>query len=251
MKTIHNILMAAVLLISICVPARAQQNTLVSTTLSAAMTAGQTTIALASYTGVNAPSATVPASALYIIDPGQTVGELVKISKVVNSERFITRTPGNNAKAHVSGALVLVATIPSWFQTADPQGSCVTASTYVTPYLNTTNGRQWLCSTLTLTWVPGWGNTSAPGGVTAAVASAAGAIIPSGPFFHITGTAAITGFTLPLGFNSGSFCAINDGVWTWTTAGNILTAGTTTTAGSLNCFRWESVLAKWVPDSLI
>lgn len=251
MKTIQNILMAAVLIVSIAVPARAQQNTLVSTTLSAAMSSTQQTIALASYTGVNAPSATVPASALYIIDPGQNVGELVKISKVVNSQYFISRSGGNNAKSHVSGALVMVATIPAWFQVADPAGSCVTASTYVTPYLNTTNGRQWLCSTLTLTWVPGWGNNSAPGGVTAAVASAAGAIVPSGPYFHITGTAAITGFTLPLGFNSGSFCAVNDSVWTWTTAGNILTAGTSTTAGQLNCFRWETVLAKWVPDSLI
>ncbi len=150
MKTIQNILIAAVLLIT---SASAQQNTLTSTTLSAAMTASQQTIALASYTGVNAPSASVPASALYIVDPGERVGELVKISKVVNSQYFVSRTAGNNAKAHASGAIVWVATIPSYFQSANPQGACVTATAYVTPWINTNTGEQWNCDDQTLTWV--------------------------------------------------------------------------------------------------
>ena len=52
--------------------------------------------------------------------------------------------------------------------------------------VNVANGRQWLFSTVLNAWVPGWNNDN-PKAVTAAVASAAAAITPSGPLFHVTG----------------------------------------------------------------
>lgn len=247
MKTITNIVICGFLAAS---AAFAQLNTIIQTSLSAAVTAQQTVFPVASATGIVAPSTTVAGSALYIVDVGQTKGELASVTGISSTNISVRRTGGGQAKAHASGAMVLIATAPNWFQQVDPSGSCVTAATYVTPYVNVSTGYQWLCSTVTLTWVPGWNNPGAPA-VTTLVASAASAVTPSGPFFHINGTSAITGFNIPVGFNAGRFCAVADTIWTWTAAGNILTAGTTTAAGRLHCFQWDSNAVKWVPDKII
>jgi len=256
MKILKSLPILSLFALSLTV--QAQTNTLVSTTLAADSTRNATSFRVTSTTGMNAPTSGIPASMLYVIDQGETIGQLVQVVSISGTTvRFSPRGSGANGNAHLSGALILVATSPDWFYTANPSGPCdgvasaVNVPYITTPYLNTNTGQQWLCSSLTHTWVPGWGNRTAPGGVTAAVASAAGAIIPSGPLFHITGTAAITGFTLPLGFVAGTFCAINDGVYTWTTAGNIATAGTTTTAGQQTCFTWDSNAAKWYPNRLL
>jgi hypothetical protein len=234
---------------------QAQQNTLTATTLAADSAAGARTFRLTSVTNVNAPSAGVPASLLYVIDQGQRVGQLVQVASVSGlNVTFVPRGSGANGNAHKSGAVVLVAAQPNWFYTSNPTGPCTTASTLVTPYVNTNTGEQWLCSSVIGTWVPGWNNSASPGsgGPTTAVASAAGSIVPSGPFFHITGTAAITGFTIAsmIGFTGGQFCAVADAIWTWTAAGNIAVAGTTTAAGRQFCFRWDSNTSKWYPDKI-
>ncbi|HEY1533771.1 MAG TPA: hypothetical protein VGF76_07120, partial [Polyangiaceae bacterium] len=96
-------------------------------------------------------------------------------------------------------------------------------------------------------WVPGWGNTDSPARVSAAVASAAGLITPSGPLFHITGTAAITGFNVPVGFQSGGFCAIPDGAFTTTNATNIAIASTAV-VNKLLCWTWDDTNSKFVPS---
>lgn len=246
MKTFNIITLAIVSALG-CL---AQQNTMPATTLSASMTAGQTCFNVASATGINAPAQNVPASQLYIIDYGQSMGDLRQVT-TVTSTRICTRIQAGKAPAHSSGAIVLVATSPNWFYSTNPQGTCTTANTLVTPYVNTATGQQWLCSSVTSRWVPGWGNMSAPQDVTAAVASVAGATTLSGPFFHMTGTNAVTGFTLPVGFTGGCVTIVADAIWTWTAAGNILTAGTTTAAGRYNRFCYDSNAAKWVPDKII
>jgi hypothetical protein len=218
----------------------AQQNTLVQTSLSAAITSNQTQFAVASATGINAPTITTPGSVLYVVELGETLGESMPITGLSSTTVTVTRTRG---RAHASGAMVLVATAPNWFYSVDPLGSCTTASTYVTPYLNVTNGRQWLCSTVTGTWVPGFGNTAAPAGATTAVASAAGLVTPSGPLFHITGTAAITGFNIPVGYNGGRICVIPDGIFTTTNANNIALASTAVVSKTL-CFDYDAKATK-------
>lgn len=131
----------------------AQQNTLVTTTLSSAVTAGASKIVVASATGINAPSFAdgLAGSALFILDPGQNIGELVQV-QAVNSTTITVRRAAR-AAAHVSGALVYVATKADWFYSVDPSGSCTLASTYVSPYLNVQNGQRWECSSITGTWV--------------------------------------------------------------------------------------------------
>lgn len=131
-----------------------QQNSIVFTSLSAAINQTQTSFAVASATGINAPSFTngLAGSSLYVVDVGQTTGEQMQVTGLSGTTVSVRRTTGRTT-AHASGAQVLVATIPSWFYTKDPVGSCVTATTTSAPYFNVNTGQEWVCSPITLTWV--------------------------------------------------------------------------------------------------
>lgn len=247
MKNLTRISLLCLALLAVQPPASAQINTVVQTTLSAAVTQTATRFAVASVTGIVAPSFSsgIVGSQLYVVDPGQTKGEVMNVVSISSTTLTVTRT--QSAKPHVSGAMVLVATAPNWFSSTDPTGGCTTASTYAKPLVNITTGNQWLCSTITLSWVPGFLNIDAQPQPTVAVASAAGAILPSGPLFHVTGTAAVTGFTVPVGGVAAGFCIIPDGAFTWTTAGNIALAGTAVT-NKLLCFIWDGTNSKYIPS---
>jgi hypothetical protein len=136
---------------------------------------------------------------------------------------------------------------PNLFNSYDPTGGCTAVNTFVTPWVNTTSGNEWLCSTVTNSWVPGFGNDAALDVPTAAVASAAGLITPSGPLFHVTGTAAITGFNIPVGFAFGSFCVIPDGIFTTTNANNIAIASTAVVS-KVDCWQYDPATAKFYPS---
>lgn len=222
------------------------QVALTSTTTTAAVLVNQTVIPVTSATGITAN----PRSILYIIDKNQRVGELVTVTAVSGTNLTVERGASGTRFAHATGAYVIIGSAISEaqsFQRADPAGNCVAAQTLFTPWINVVNGRQWLCSTLTLTWVAGWNTPDVPAGITADVASAAGVVLPGGPLFTMTGTAAITGFTLPVGFAGGSFCAMPTGAFTWTTATNIGLAGTAV-VGRVLCFTYNVVTAKWLPS---
>ena len=111
----------------------------------------------------------------------------------------VSRFPGA-AVSHASGAMVLAGP-PNLFFGYNPTGA---TDGPATPWVNVYTGQQWLYSSVTGTWVPGFGNTQAPLGVTTLVASTAGLITPSGPLFHVNGTAAITGITVPVGAANGA-----------------------------------------------
>ncbi len=97
-------------------------------------------------------------------------------------------------------------------------------------------------------WVPGW-NNPARSAVTAAVASVAGATLPSGPLFHMTGTNAITSFTMPVGFTVGSFTVIADDAFTWTATNNLGDAGTAVALSTIT-FTWDAAAGKWYSSHL-
>ncbi len=220
---------------------------LTQTTTAGAVSNSQNVIPVASATGISAPVNNIRQQ-LYIVNPESTKGELVDVIGVSGTQIQISRN-SLFRQSFVSGAIVIIGQSPtlqsqgfgSFFET-DPVGSVTAAQVQVTPYINVTNGNQWLRSVDGL-WVPGFNNASANKGVTAVVASAAGAIIPSGPLFHVSGTAAVTGFTIPVGFSGGSFSIIPDGNFTWTTAGNIALAGTAVTSRVLT-FTYDSNAAK-------
>jgi len=245
MKKISVALCLLLLLAGLAV---AQQNTLTQTTLSAAITANDTVLTVASATGISVPSAGVAGTALYIIDPGAKQGELVTVTAAGPiSTAFSVRRgrSGTKSTAHISGALVMIGA-PNLFQSADPAGGCTASSVYVTPWVNVNTGNQWICSSVVSAWVPGFSSDMAPA-VSAAVASAAGLVTPSGPLFHITGALAITGFNIPIGFTGGPICVIPDAAFTTTTANNIALASTGVIS-KLLCFAYDSATAKFYPS---
>lgn len=236
---------------------------LTQTTLSAAVGRTAQFLPVASATGITAPVGNV-SQQLYIIGPGQARGELVTVVSVSGTQVGVSRL--DEYKSHwPSGSLVLIGTAPTAsaqfggeifqpFQTFDPTGAnangiqSTAAAVQITPWVNVANGNQWLFSTVTSCWVPGWQNTGSPA-CTAAVASAAGTVTPSGPLFHITGALAITGFVIPIGFTHGSFTVIPDGTFTWTAAGNIAILGTAVVNKAIT-FIWDATNSKWVPNVL-
>lgn len=244
----------------------AAQTALTQTTLSAAVNGGgpysgvsqqlDMQITVASVTGFVAALSNNNVQSYAYIDR-----EAVAVIGVNSTTKIVTVMRGQLgtiATPHASGQMVLVAQTNTpganaFFQ-YDPSGKCTTAATLSTPWVNVLTADQWLCSTITTNWVPGFGNTGASGipqQVTAAVASAAGLITPSGPLFHITGALAITGFNIPVGFNAtalggGSFCVIPDGTFTTTTANNIALASTAV-VNKLLCWSWDATNSKFVP----
>ena len=239
-------------------------STITQTTLSGIVKAEDSNITVVSPTNI-APPLTGMMQQLYLINPDSTRGEVMNVIAVNGSmisvtrldlfrQRFVGPLVGGGlgtiviTEPSISGGPLFNGPFLSGFQEFDPIGGTQTnqASSVNQPWLNLTNGNQWLFSALTGVWVPGWNNPNSIKGVTAAVASAAGVILPSGPLFHVTGTAAITGFTLPIGFAGGSFTIIPDGAFTWTTAGNIAIAGTAVVGVPIT-WTYDSYLGKFYP----
>lgn len=221
-----------------------QINTMTVTTTAAAQGANSRTISLTSATGIVAPTGAAAGTQLYVVEPGQTEGEIENVLSISGTIAIVQRT-ASRVVAHSSGALI-IAGQPNWFYKYNPTGTCVTASVYVTPWVNSITGQQWLCSSKTLTWVPGWGNYAAnPQVITAtATASVAGATAISSPLVHISGTNAITSFTMGIGWNGEGFCIVPDAAFTTTATNNIAIAST----GVLNktlCYTWDSNAAKF------
>jgi hypothetical protein len=223
-------------------------------------------VTLASCTGIAAPILPgTPSSIIYVGTEAMGVFSVNSTSCVLTVNRGYL---GTQAAPHPSGDMVLygpnyAATIaqggnilPSGLFQQDPaRGSACTASnTPTTPWVNVLTGSQWLCSSLTNSWVPGFGNPLVPvlSEVTASVASVAGATLPSGPLFHVTGTNAITSWTVPVGCNATAtggcqFTIIPDAICTWTSAGNIALGGSCVVNKALT-FLWDAKNSKWIPS---
>lgn len=227
-------------------------------------------VTLAACSGIAAPILPgTPSSIIYVGREAMGVFTVNSTTCVLTVNRGYL---GTQAAPHPSGDMVLygpnyAATIaqggnpvPSGLFQQDPpvNGTCTASATPTTPWVNVLTGSQWLCSSITGTWVPGFQNPWITDGAwqTASVAAATGAITPSGPLFVVSGSGAISGFNIPLGCDATavggcSFTIISaaGSTWTWTNAGNIMTAGTGT-AGHTFTFIWSASLQKFVPSSL-
>jgi hypothetical protein len=235
-------------------------NTITQTTVSGSFNQNASSFTVASATNLTAPVSNFR-QAIYVINPGQTKGELMDVVGLSGTQVSVARS-SLFRQSFYTGSIVVIAPSPnaaanfggnfngSFFET-DPVGNPSVAASYpgapvVTPWLNATNGLQWL-QDVNGVWQPGWNNPGSVSGPTTLVSSAAGAILPSGRLFHVDGTAAVTGFTIPTGFAGGSFSIIPDGNFTWTTAGNIGLAGTAVT-GRLLTFQYDTNVAKFWPS---
>jgi len=240
---------------------------LTQTTLSSALSINGTVLNVASATGINAPLNNFYQQ-LYVIGYGQKRGELMNVVAVSGTQITVARISEYRA-AYNSGALVLIGLAPlstalfagpllgggSGFFEYNPPGTPGNLGTTtdaannvpVTPWVNVVTGDQWIYSSVVNAWVPGWQNEGVKS-VSAAVASVANPITPSGPLFHVTGNSAITGITRPIGFSFGEFTIIPDGIFTWTTGdGSIALAGTAVVSKQLK-FIYDPAAALWYPS---
>lgn len=234
------------------------QTALTATKLAAAVTSSANIVRVSSTTGILAGN-------LLFIEDGTGAGsgagssESMLVESVSGTVLTVVRGYyGSIANAHISGALVITGT-PNQFFSVEPSGACTATAQPVTPYINVKSGNQWLCSSVTSSWVPGFFNTATQSGVTAAVASAAGAVNPSGPLFHITGALAITAWgsstTVGLAGGGGSatdvvganFCIIPDGAFTTTATNNIAIASTAVVNKTL-CYTFDQTNKKYTPS---
>ena len=253
-KLLNYLIGVALLTLAFAAPSFAQQYTLTQTTLAADVSNSSTTVQLASVTNVTGVI-TSNNTDLYI---DRELMQVVAVNgKVVSVLRGVS---GTQAAAHRASNMVL-AGAPAAFVNFDPEGSCSTTAPKsptenvpAQPTINTRTGNQWLCSSLTSTWVPGFGNPGTSGtpiANTALVADAAGLITPSGPQFEVgAGTNAVTGFNIPVGCNATvrggcEFTVIPTSAWTWTTANNIATSGTAV-ANLAITFRWDATSSKFI-----
>jgi len=235
-----------VLLLAASGLAQTAQNTLVNTTLGAAITTTTSTlVVVASATGITAPASGATSTIIYVDK------EAMFVNAVNGTTLTVMRGySGTAATPHVNGSRILAGR-PTWFANVDPAGGCTNANVIATPLVNINNGNQWLCSTVTGMWVPGFGNYDKPLGVTTAVASVAGTTTPSGPLFHITGTNTITAWGIPPGCNAATgagacvFIVIPDAAFLTTATNNIATA-VTAVANLAQIWTWDATNSKFV-----
>lgn len=223
------------------------------------------TVYLASVSGIGTPTLPgTPVSVIYV--DGEAMG-VFGLNSSVKSVTVFRGYLGTRPSPHASGTMVLIAPqynsanggnpVPSGLFTQDPplNGACTTALTPTTPWVNVLSGYQWLCSTITKTWIPGFNNplNAIAGAPNTAVASAT-TILPTGPLFHLTGTTAVTTITAPVGCNATAVGACEFVVIVDTgtasqfgTGGNLeIGAAITTLTGKAYTFTWDATNSKWV-----
>jgi len=278
MKTLQKAVLILAAVLSFCGISQAQvaltQTTLTSSVNGPALYAGTSAtidqcMFLASVTGISTPP--LPGSPVSVIYVGREALGVLTVNTSIKSVCGFRGYLGTQAAPHPSGDMVLISNayqtnvqyganpMPSGFFQQDPPigGGCTAANIPTTPWVNILTGAQWLCSPITGTWVPGFQNPWAidSASQTATVPAAAGTVTPTGPLFVISGAGAITGFVVPIGCNatavggcSFTVIAAAGSTWTWTAAGNIMTAGTGT-PGHTFTFTWSASLSKFVPSS--
>jgi hypothetical protein len=257
------------------------QTALTQTTLAAAVTIGtaggasgisgsyQTTISLTSATGIQVANNGQPITFVYIDQ--ELFGVLSLVTGQTTIYNVLRGQLGTRAAAHSLGAMALIQVVsPQFggfagsggFQQTDPPGglgaSCTAASTLAYPWVNVLTGWQWLCSSVTGSWTPGFNNpllfvAPAPNGTT--VASVAGATAVPSSFFSVSGTNAITSWTLPVGCGGQTpvaaatvgtcvFGIYPTGAFTTTATNNIANA-TTAVAGKVMWWTYNPVTQKF------
>jgi hypothetical protein len=247
------------------------QTTLASAVNGPALYSGTTptisgTVTLASCTGLAAPVLPgTPSSIIYVGREAMGVFSVNTTSCILVVNRGYM---GTQAAPHPSGDMVLYGPnyantiafggnpVPNGLFQQDPpaNGTCTATGTPTSPWVNVLTGAQWICSTISKTWIPGFVNplTTVTDVPNTAVASA-GTILPTGPLFHLTGTTAVTTITTPVGCDATAVggCTFSMIVDSGTasqfgTGGNLeIGAAITTLSGKTYTFVWDAVQSKW------
>jgi hypothetical protein len=190
---------------------------LTATTLSAAIGASDTTISVASATGITAPNFTSGVGITYLFIEQEVLLVLGVSGTFISVQRGYN---GTFTAAHGVTTPVLSG-LP-----ADFAGLSVGIKAQQ-------DG------------LPDFGYT-----MSAPVASAA-TITASGPFFHLTGTTTVNTINLPAGFLGGFIVVVFDGACGMGTSGNVAVAITgTSMAGKAVLFAYDPNTSKWYPTTI-
>lgn len=87
-------------------------------------------------------------------------------------------------------------------------------------------------------------------GVQGADLASGATVAPTHGIHNITGAAAIVNITPPWPAFAGVVWFIAGGIFTWTAAGNIAVAGTSTAVGRTIGFLYSAVTGKWYPTAV-
>lgn len=212
------------------------QTTLTSTTLSTAITAKDKVFTVASATNVNGPDLAESSggigkssvSNLTVLLVDREVMDVVSISSTTVTVRRGTR--GTAAAPHAASAIVTVGGA-SAFVDVDPYGSCTRTLISYVPIINVKTGIAWDCMGGV------YGNFSTAPKVGTTVASVAGTTVIIAAVTPVSGTNAITAFTLPPALKAGqSFTLIPTAAFTGTATNNIAKAFTAVAAKALTFY---------------
>lgn len=191
-----------------------------ATTLSAACGANDTSVTVASATGITAPNFTTGVGITYLFCETEAMLVQSVTGTVIGVQRGVAGTP---AAAHAVTAPI-IAGLPADFGVIVPS---IKAQQDASP-----NGSMY-----------GFGGP---------VASAA-TIAATGALFHVTGGTAINIITPPTGMIEGAVTIVFDSACTWTSsnvANGISSSGTNTTAGSAVTFWLDAGTSRWYPSRL-
>jgi hypothetical protein len=234
-KSISLSLLVALVLAA--VPAAFGQAATSSTTLSAAIGASDTSVTVASATGILAAGNLGEIRTNIYVDR-EDMAVLTVTGTVLTVIRGIS---GSRVSAHVSGAKVWHGP-PNYFNDGDYVGACTASAQINLPRIAVMTGNVWSC--LSGIWTS-FGDNSALPTVGTTVASAT-TIVPTGTLFTVSGTTEIVTITVPAGILAGqSIAIIPSGVCTFTAAGNIALAGSCV-VNKLLTFTWSGT--KWIPS---
>ena len=146
MKRMKTLLVAALVALGMSIPAFAAPTQTTMTTLSAAVTAAQNTITVASATGISASTTSgTPSKTFVLVD-----SELMQITAIASTTLTVTRAQDNTVRtSHLSGAYVIYGTFAAnpWIPANSgsptfgvfldkgykPQGSCTRSSQQYSP----------------------------------------------------------------------------------------------------------------------
>src|SRR3974390_2209121 len=189
-----------------------------ATTLSGAIGATDTSFGVASATGISAPAFPVGPFSLLLVEQ-----ELMFVTGITGTLVSVQRSwGGSKAVSHGASGPVL-----SILSSAFSSGRY--AAPAIAPPITPAIPAPLTGATVTPT---AWG---------------------SGTLTHFPGTTALVTISLPTGVLATELTMVFDGSGsglTWTNAGNINVAGTSTTAGSAVTFRYDASISKWVPSRL-
>lgn len=236
-------------LLALCAALCLAQTTLSSTTLTPNITANTVTFAVGSASGISALGSLGQYQTMLYIDH-----ELMGVRSVSGTNITVDRGKGATAfqgeasqTTHHAAAVVWIGPPQAFAQAAPVVGTqCVRANLQYVPIIIVPTGQKMDCLGLTTAGQYVRTDAAGPGVLGATVASAAGVVTPSSNLLVISGTAAITGFTVPAGAGVGyTLTVIPSGAFTWTTATNIAVAGTAVVNRTLT-FTWTG--SAWQPS---